>query len=137
MLGGAVTAADKDNSAIYYNPGALGFNQNSSLSLSSDVYYYSWLYIENGAGEDMDLKSNELNVFPQIIAYNQKVPKLPITITLAGISRDNSFISTSYKNEMIDDIIVDFNGKREKWSLTTIVDDHFSLLPLKSTIISS
>ncbi len=111
MLGGAVTAGGNDNSAIYYNPGALGFNNNTSLSLSSDSYYVSWLNIENGAGDNMDLVSNEVNVFPQIISFNQKVPKLPITLTLAGINHDNSFTNMSYRNEMEADVLKKLPGK--------------------------
>ena len=110
MLGGAVTAADKDNSAIIYNPGTLGFNENSSLSLSSDTYYYSWMNIENGAGKEMDLLSQEFNVFPQILAYNQKIPKLPITITLAAVNKDNSFINAVFRSELQKDLIPQYEG---------------------------
>lgn len=110
MLGGAVTAADKENSAIFYNPGALGFSKNSSLSLSSDSFLLSWLDIKNGAGENLNLKSFEANVYPQIIAYNQKMPILPITFTLAAISRNYSFINTSFKNELKKDLIEELPG---------------------------
>ncbi len=113
MLGGAVTAADNDNSAIYYNPGALGFIKNSKISLSSDAYYFSWLRIENGAGKDLDLHSRELNIFPQIIAFNKKVPKLPITVTVAAITKDASFVSTNYKHNKTIDIIKSNPGEEE------------------------
>lgn len=111
MLAGAVTAADKESSAIFYNPGALGFIENSSLSLSSDTYYFSWINIKNGAGKDMDLASNEITAFPQIVAFNQKIPKLPISITIGVINRDNSLIKMSYRNEMTADLIEELPGE--------------------------
>lgn len=49
---------------------------------SSDTYYFSWLNIENGAGQNRDLISSEFSLYPQIISFNQKIPMLPISITL-------------------------------------------------------
>jgi len=110
MLSGAVTAADLDNSSIYYNPGTLGFNQNSSLSLSSDSYYLGWNSIENGAGKGLNPMSLEMNVFPQIIAYNQKVPKIPVTVTLAAVTRNSSVINMGSRNEMSRNLIDELPG---------------------------
>ncbi len=96
MLAGAITANISDNSAIFYNPGGLANITNSSLSVSSNGYYYSALNIKNGAGTDFDLRSNTLSSQPQIVSFVQKVPKLPISLTLASLNRHSTYINTNY-----------------------------------------
>ncbi len=110
ILGGAVTASGNDNTAVYYNPGTLGFKESTSLSFSSDTYYLSWINIENGSGQNRDLRSSEFNIYPQIISFNQKIPNLPISVTLAVINRKSSLIKTNDRNEMKIDILNDHPG---------------------------
>jgi hypothetical protein len=68
LIGGAMTAGVTDNSAIYYNPGILGFIENLSLSVDANVYKMDKILIADGAGKDMNLNSAQLSVYPQIIA---------------------------------------------------------------------
>lgn len=110
MLAGAITANDRDNSAIYYNPGGLANITNSSLSVSSNGYYYSALNIDNGAGTNFNLKSNSLSSQPQIVSFVQKVPKLPISLTFASLNRHSSYINTNYRNTMFYDVIPEIPG---------------------------
>ncbi len=110
MLAGAITANISDNSAIFYNPGGLANITNSSLSVSSNGYYYSALNIENGAGTDFDLRSNTLSSQPQIVSFVQKVPKLPISLTLASLNRHSTYINTNYRTTMKYDILSEIPG---------------------------
>jgi len=110
MLAGAITANDRDNSAIFYNPGGLANITNSSLSVSSNGYYYRALNINNGAGTDFNLKSHTLSSQPQIVSFVQKVPKLPISLTFASLNRHSTYINTNYRNTMLYDVIPEVPG---------------------------
>lgn len=68
LMGGAMTGGVNDNSAIYYNPGVLGFIDNPSLSVDANVYRMDKILITDGAGKDINLNSAQLSVYPQIIA---------------------------------------------------------------------
>lgn len=68
ILGGAMIGGVDDNSAVYYNPGAIAFIGNTSLSVDANVYRLDKIIISDGAGKDMNLNSAQLSVYPQIIA---------------------------------------------------------------------
>ena len=40
LMGGAAVGGVRDSSAVYYNPGSLGFIQESSLSVSANAYRF-------------------------------------------------------------------------------------------------
>ena len=75
LLAGAVIGGVRDNSAIYYNPGALGFIQNKDLSVSANAYQFDRIKMQNGAGKDINLKSNTLQTMPLIISGVFKLKK--------------------------------------------------------------
>ena len=59
MLGGA-----QDNTMIYYNPGALGLLENSSISINANAYRIENIRVENALGEQADFKSAKVGSVP-------------------------------------------------------------------------
>jgi hypothetical protein len=68
ILGGAMVGGVDDNSAVYYNPGAIAFTGKTTLSVDANVYRLDKIFISDGAGKDINLNSAKVSVYPQIIA---------------------------------------------------------------------
>lgn len=67
LMGGAVIAGDRDNTAIYYNPGNLGWIDTSSISVNANGYQNESIKIENALGQKADFKSNHIGSVPLFI----------------------------------------------------------------------
>ena len=51
LLGGAVIGSVDDVSATFYNPGALGLADDLAFAVSTNVFEYSLVSLEDGGGE--------------------------------------------------------------------------------------
>ena len=68
FLGGAVTGGVRDNSLLFYNPGAAAFTSQFNLSLQSDALFMSNVYVRDGAGTGINVQDNSLLSIPQLFA---------------------------------------------------------------------
>ena len=111
LMGGAAVASIRDNSSIYYNPGAMAFIDNPSLSISANTYFINQLEISNGAGEDLNLKSSALDIVPQILSGIIKDFEKPdITISYAILNTAFSSYDIALRHEMKYDVLEDWPG---------------------------
>ncbi len=107
LLGGAVVAGVKDTSAGFYNPGALGFIDNPSLSVSANAYQYEKISLDNGAGEGEDLTSGQFNVVPTLISGMYRFEQSPAhTIGYQIITRNRSTTSANARRDEVADVLL-------------------------------
>ncbi len=68
LMGGAVVGGVKDNTAIFYNPGSLGFLDTGSVSVNANLYRFENISIENAQGQQKGFKSAGFTSFPVLAA---------------------------------------------------------------------
>ncbi|MBB3696426.1 outer membrane protein transport protein [Flammeovirga yaeyamensis] len=91
LLGGSLASGVNDNSAIFYNPGALAFTETPNVSFTSDLIGYTVVDIANGAGEGVHIKMNTMDTKPQMVAGTAfKYDKKNFKVTYAIINLLNN-----------------------------------------------
>ncbi|HSG67710.1 MAG TPA: hypothetical protein VK994_03320 [Bacteroidales bacterium] len=92
LMAGAAIAGSRDNSAIFYNPGALGFIDDLSISVNASVYMAQLTRLNNAAGDGLNLKQWRYTYFPQMLSGMlpfKKLDRWRFSYTL--MSRYNSY----------------------------------------------
>jgi hypothetical protein len=107
LMGGAMVGGAEDNSAIYYNPGALSFIVNPSLSVDANVYRMDKILIRDGAGKGTNLNSAQISIYPEIISGMLnlfKESKLKFSYTILTRNHSNVLMNTRYSVKNTGDI---------------------------------
>jgi hypothetical protein len=103
ILGGAMVGGVDDNSAVYYNPGAIAFTGMTTLSVDANVYRLDKIFISDGAGKDINLNSAKVSVYPQIIAGMLnlfKDSKFRFSYTMLTRNHGNVLMNSRYTSEI-------------------------------------
>jgi hypothetical protein len=108
LMGGAVVGGVRDTSAGFYNPGALGFVDNASLSVSGNAYSVSSNSLENGVGTGEDIKSTNIQAVPTLLSGIYKFENAPehtlgySLITRTDVSNKFTGRTDSFQNVLND-----------------------------------
>lgn len=119
LLSGAVLGGANDNTMIYYNPGALGFLDNSSISINANVYRISTIKVENALGQQADFESAQVGSVPLLAGgmINTKEKKwkigyafiTPVEFSFKGIARldGNYDIIDNSESEGLEELVAE------------------------------
>jgi len=105
LTGGTYTAGVRDNTAIVYNPGALGFIDNPTLSVSGDAAFFYVLNIRNGAGEGLALKQFSGDAISMVFSGILVLGKNDnIRINYGGVGKEYSHMRVNSQHEELTNI---------------------------------
>lgn len=112
LLGGAVIHGIDDNSTVYYNPANLVFIQHKTISLNTSIYKYEDATISDALGEDLDLKSQRVSIFQNMISgLLTKDPDERYRIGFNILARNNANFDYNQYFESTFELIPDYPGK--------------------------
>ncbi|MEZ5017136.1 MAG: hypothetical protein R2800_08780 [Flavipsychrobacter sp.] len=117
LLGGSDAAVSKDNSAIINNPGGLGFNDQASLSVTTNAYSVDFMKFKDGAGAGLDMKSTKVHSIPLILSgvfKHKKHPKWTVGYALVDRVR-YKFEATQRFDDMINVIDDGYSPGQEEF----------------------
>ena len=115
LMGGSVVGGVRDTSAGFYNPGALGFVNEPSLSVSANAYQLEKLSIDNGAGTHSALDSEKISVIPLLASGTIVSERFPEhTFGYSLLAKNNTSIDTSGRIDQSIDVINDVKHKDGK-----------------------
>lgn len=103
LMSGAVIGGANDNTMIFYNPGALGFLESTSVSVNANAYRIESIRIENALGNRARFESDQLGSVPLLaggmINLNNERLKLgygfmaPVDFNFKGIARVDNIVN--------------------------------------------
>src|SRR5262249_13061534 len=77
LMGGAVVGGGRDTSATFYNPGALAFVENASISVSANAFRFGTMTIDNALGPGEDASASLLEPIPLLVSGVLPWPTAP------------------------------------------------------------
>jgi hypothetical protein len=77
LMGGAVVGGVRDTSATFYNPGALGFVENPSISVSANAFRFGKVTIDDALGPGEDATASLLDPIPLLVSGMLRWPAAP------------------------------------------------------------
>src|SRR5262245_48608734 len=77
LMGGAVVGGVRDTSATFYNPGALGFVENASISVSANAFRFGKVTFDDALGPGEDATDTMFEPIPLLVSGMLRLPVAP------------------------------------------------------------
>jgi hypothetical protein len=111
LLGGAVVAGVADNSAMYYNPAALGFLEHPNINVDGNLYAYRWLEYKNALGHGVNAIGAGFTYYPQLIGGMLPFGNDRLRVSAGVLTRHKAFINMNTRYEEDHDVIPGLVGE--------------------------
>jgi hypothetical protein len=107
LLSGAVTGSVTDLGAVYYNPGFLSLQDSAtSFVITAKLFQFTNVKLENGLGENVDLKKNNFGNLSGLIAGIFKLNFMPKSkFAYSVLTRRTNNIDLDYKSQSNFDVL--------------------------------
>lgn len=113
LMGGAVVAGVRDNSAVFYNPGAAGFVERSNISVSADAYALFRLHMANGAGTGLDLDASTVEIYPQMISGIINLQSRRFNFNYTLLTRAYNDVKINTRSVLTTEILSEYEGEED------------------------
>lgn len=111
LLAGAVVGGGAGVGAIYFNPGQISANTKSNLSINASLFSLEFNKIENGLGDNIDLKHTRFFAEPRFFSYIFKSKNIEdLTYQLIAMGKQNFLVSLNSSYDAQIDILRQLPG---------------------------
>lgn len=107
FMPGAVIAQNRDSGVLFYNPALLVNTHGSTSSLSGTVYQWQSIFMKDGVGTGLPLRSHGTSIVPMVashaVPYFKK--KLPFTLAYAIVHTPVIDYNVSQQRDVVQDVL--------------------------------
>ncbi len=107
FMPGAVIAQNGDSGVLFYNPALLVNTAGSTSSLSGTIYQWQSIFMKDGLGKDLSLRSQGTSIVPMVASH--AVPfikrKLPFTLAYAIVHTPVIDYGVSQQKDVVQDVL--------------------------------
>lgn len=116
LMGGAVVGGVNDSSAVFYNPGALGFVRDASVSVSANVARYEKYERDNAITDGVGYDSSNVDVVPSEVSGIHIFEGLPeVVFGFSVLTMQSTRFNDTERREGFGDLVVlpNFEGNED------------------------
>lgn len=113
VLSGAVIGGVRDNSAVFYNPGAIGLATTQSFSINANLYRIHKLRVDGAFVDGDEMKSVRVSIFPQFMGSSLPIKHKKWSATFGLMMRHYDNERIRYRHEQFSEIFPDAFGNEE------------------------